>query len=138
MSARARKDGEHRSSTGSQQTESDLTYFIHFQREVSLRALTDLDAYLTAKSQKIQSVRLALRAEGVNLNHRQTDTLEWLARDSSHSTTVQSYAAKYRMGDQTARNELNELTHLGHVIAFKESRSNHWRVNSNFPKTLGI
>lgn len=118
--------------------ESDLTYFIHYQLDVFLRALNDLDAYLSAKSQEIQSVRVALRAEGVNLTHRQIDTLEWLARDSSHSTTVQSYASKYLIGDQTARNDLNDLTHLGHLIAFKDGRAKRWRANPNLPKTLGI
>ena len=118
--------------------DSDLTYFIHYQLDVFLRALNDLDAYLSAKSQEIKSVRIALQADGINLNHRQIDTLEWLAREDSHSTTVQSSAKKYRIGDQTARNDLNELTQLGHVIAFKIGRANHWKANPNLPKTLGI
>lgn len=118
--------------------ESDLTYFIHYQLEVFLRALNDLDEYLSAKSQEIQSVRIALRAESVGLNHRQIDTLEWLARDSSHSTMITAYASKYRIGDQTARNDLNELTGLGHVIAFKDGKAKRWRASPKLPKTLGI
>ncbi|WP_449374011.1 Fic family protein [Arthrobacter psychrolactophilus] len=118
--------------------EGDLTYFIHHQLDVFLRAMNDLDAYLSAKSQELKSVRAALQSEGLNLNHRQIDTLEWLAREESHSITVQSYAKKYRIGDQTARNDLNEMTQLGHVIAVKIGRANHWRANPNLQKTLGL
>jgi len=71
------------------------------------------------------------------LNHRQVDILEWLARADSHNTTVQSYAKKYRVGDQTARNDLNELARLGHATAFKIGKARHWRASPNLPKNLG-
>ena len=118
--------------------ESDLTYFIHYQLEVFLRALNDLDAHLAAKSQELRSVRMALHSEGLSLNHRQIDTLEWLARDDSHSTSVSSYAHRYLIGDQTARNDLNELAALGHVPRIKNGRANTWQANPNLPHTLGI
>nr|WP_233912602.1 Fic family protein [Arthrobacter polaris]UIK88385.1 Fic family protein [Arthrobacter polaris] len=118
--------------------ESDLTYFIHYQLEVFLRALNDLDAHLAAKSQELRSVRVALRSEGLSLNHRQIDTLEWLARDSSHNTSVSSYAHRYHVGDQTARNDLNELTALGHVNRIKTDVPTLWSANPNLPHTLEI
>ena len=93
---------------------------------------------MAAKSQELRSVRMALRSEGLSLNHRQIDTLEWLARDDSHSTSVSSYAHRYLIGDQTARNDLNELAALGHVTRIKNGRANTWQANPNLPHTLGI
>ncbi len=118
--------------------ESDLTYFIHYQLDVFIRALNDLDDYLAAKSQELQSLKHALRSDGAGLNHRQIDTLEWLARDDSHSTNVITYAHRFRIGEQTARNDLNELTTLGHAIQFKNGRANTWRVNPRLNKHLGV
>lgn len=100
--------------------------------------MNDLDAYLSAKSQEIKPVWFALQADGLNLNHMQIDTLEWLAREDSHSIAVLSYAKKYRNGDQTARNDLNKLAQLGHAVPLKIRRANHWRANPNLPKTLDI
>lgn len=117
--------------------ESDLTYFIHYQLEVFLRALNDLDEYLSVKSKEIRSIRMALKAEDSGLNHRQISTLEWLARDNSHSTKISSYASKYRIGDQTARNDLNMLAKLGLVVAFKDGKANRWRASPKLSKTLG-
>ncbi len=118
--------------------EGDLTYFIHYQLEVFIRALNELDKFLAAKTQELQSVRVALRSDGVDLNHRQIDALEWLARDTSHNLTVPAYARRYRVGDQTARNDLNELTELGHVVRLKAGRANLWRVSPSLTKNLGI
>lgn len=118
--------------------ESDLTYFIHYQLDVFIRALNDLDDYLAAKSQELKSLKHALRSDGAGLNHRQIDTLEWLARDDSHNTNVSAYAHRFRIGEQTARNDLNELTTLGHIIRFKDGRAHTWRAHPKLNKNLGV
>lgn len=116
--------------------EGDLTYFIHYQLDVFLRGLDDLDRYLEAKGQELRTVREALQAGQDGLNHRQVSVLEWLSRDQGHTLDVSGYAKRYAVGDQTARNDLNSLTELGYLVRFKIQRAYAWRVSPSLAAQL--
>ena len=114
----------------------DLTYFIHYQLDVFLRGLDDLDHYLEAKGAELRAVREALQTGQAGLNHRQVSVLEWLSRDEGRTLDVTAYATRYAVGDQTARNDLNALTKLGYLIRFKIQRANMWRVSNSLAAQL--
>lgn len=114
----------------------DLTYFIHYQLDVFLRGLDDLDQYLEAKGAELRTVREALQTGQSGLNHRQVAVLEWLSRNEGRTLDVPSYAKRYAVGDQTARNDLNALTDLGYLVRFKVQRANAWRVSGSLATQL--
>lgn len=116
--------------------DGDLTYFIHYQLDVFLRGLDDLDQYLEAKGAELRTVREALQAGQAGLNHRQVAVLEWLSRNEGRTLDVPSYAKRYAVGDQTARNDLNALTDLGFLVRFKVQRANAWRVSGSLATQL--
>jgi Fic family protein len=117
--------------------EGDLTYFIHYQLEVFLRGLDELDDYLAAKETEMSNLQNALRASQAGLNHRQVAVLERLARDDSAYVTVKDYARRYVVGDQTARNDLDDLARKGLLPRYKSGRANAWRSSPTLTKKLG-
>lgn len=87
----------------------DLTYFILHQLRVIKRALEELDDYISARQRDSQRVRAALKGAARNFNMRQTQLLEWLARENKAGVTAIEIANRYRVTTQTARNDLTYL-----------------------------
>jgi len=105
---------------------SDLTYFIHYQLDVFLRALSDLESYVTAKRDEFRSVLDALKVTKDQLNSRQVDLLEHLVQEEAE-WSVAEYASKYRISAETARQDLNGLVDLHLLIKFRRSKAHLWR-----------
>lgn len=122
----------------SEDDEGDLTYFIHYQLSVFMRALNDLDDYISAKSAEISAVREHLRSGETGLNLRQLSALEALTEDDSSTWAVEAYARRFNVSDQTARNDLNDLTQRKYLTQFKSGRANTWRLSRRGAQQLGL
>lgn len=116
--------------------DGDLTYFIHYQLDVFVRALTDLDSYLNAKGKESAAVRAALADAGIELNFRQADLLEKLARQEEESTSALSFAHRYRVTDQTARADLDALTKRGYLVKHRKGRAFIWKATESLAVKL--
>lgn len=107
--------------------ERDLTYFIHYQLDVFIRALDELDDHLQAKVQEAADIRSALASKTVEFNFRQAEILEKLARDENERVSVRQYRDRFRVSHETARADLNDLTKHGYLTKQKVGRSYLWR-----------
>ena len=116
--------------------DSDLTYFVHYQLDVLLRALDDLDEYLAAKAREDQLLRRAL--QDPVLNDRQARALESLAHEEELSFSAVEYANRFRVTAQTARNDLRALTARGLLAQFRSGHAYRWRATPQLvTKLLG-
>lgn len=106
--------------------DGDLTYFVHYQLDVLLRALDELDAHLEAKAREDEQLRRAL--QDPELNDRQARALESLASDEFSSITAVEYASRFRVSDQTARNDLRTLATRGLVTRARDGHAHRWRA----------
>ena len=104
----------------------DLTYFILHQLRVIKRALGELDDYIAARQRDSQRVRAALRGAARDFNMRQTQMLEWLARESMTEVTANEIANRYRVTSQTARNDLTYLESFGFLQRAASKRPIMW------------
>ena len=101
--------------------DNDLTYFIHFQLRVIVRALDDLDSYIARRQEQAKRIRSVLRSAVSIVNSRQGLIIEWLDRDDIPAVTAQVISARYGVTSQTARNDLNHLERLG-LLEKKEGK----------------
>lgn len=116
--------------------DGDLTYFIHYQLDVFVRALNDLDSYLEAKGKESAAVRAALADTGGELNFRQADLLEKLSRQEEESISALWFAHRYRVSDQTARADLDALTARGYLIKHKRGRAFAWKATESLASKI--
>ena len=92
--------------------ENDVTYFVLHQLSVIRRAIDELHRYLRRKVEEVKEVeRLMRRAEG--FNHRQLALLSNAVRHPDQRYTFVSHARSHRVSDQSARNDLLDLTGRG-------------------------
>ncbi|WP_394940659.1 Fic family protein [Psychromicrobium sp. YIM B11713] len=105
----------------------DLTYFIHYQLEIFIRALDELDEYLAAKSRELAQVRGALQGTR-ELNQRQASFLERASREGDLVIDAAGYARYYRVTGQTARNDLRSMESSGYLLRSKNGNAFVWRA----------
>ena len=101
-----------------EQDENDLTYFLIYNLEATEKALEDLKKYIHRKSVEKQNTIALLR--NTNFNDRQIVLLQEVIQDLTLYFTVQQVQNKFRISNQTARNDLSGLVHAG---AFAERKS---------------
>ena len=116
--------------------EGDLTYFVHYQLGIFIRALDDLDRFLSAKAKEMSAVRSALDDATVNLNNRQISVLERLIRDGGEAMTVKLYAGRNRVSEETARADLNDLVKRGYLEKTRVSKAFVWRATPRLAEKL--
>jgi len=107
--------------------EMDVTYFIHYQVKVLLKAFEDLKAYV-AKKKKEESKRLKfLQVE--DINERQAEILYKLEKKPNKSFTVKEVEITYGVTNQTARNDIESLVEKGYMkkVAVNKKSSNYWK-----------
>lgn len=109
--------------------ESDLTYFIHYQLGILLRALDELDEFVKYKQTQSREVSTVLSDPNTDLSFRQTDILRRLADEDLESVSATTFARRYRVSDQTARNDLRELELQGFLTKHKKGRAHIWRAS---------
>jgi Fic family protein len=108
----------------------DVTYFIHYQVKVLLKAFEDLKIYV-AKKKKEQSKRSKfLKFEG--LNERQAIILQKIEEDSNRFFTVKEVETTFSVTNQTARTDIEDLVELNFLkkIAVNKKTYNYWKGNS--------
>jgi Fic family protein len=109
--------------------DGDLTYFIHHQLDVILRALDDLDSYLDVQKKRHEARTKELEALSANLNFRQLDVMERLSSGSLRSITSAAFADHYRVSQQTARTDLSGLAGRGLLTSRPgRRRTRHWSL----------
>ncbi len=116
--------------------DGDLTYFIHYQLETFIRALDDLEQYISAKGKEAAAVRAALAGAGNQLSFRQVDMLEKFSRGEPESITAQTYANRYRKTGQTARNDLDALVAKGNLTKVRAGKAFVWKPTESLAKKL--
>lgn len=114
----------------------DLTYFILHQLRVIKRALDELDDYIAARQRESQRVTTALRGAAREFNLRQTQILEWLARENPADVTSHEIANRYRVTPQTARNDLTHLESFGFLRRSTAKRPIRWAPDPDLTARL--
>ena len=110
----------------SEDDEGDLTHFIHDQLDVFLRALDELEDYLSRKAREIHELKAVVDSLHRDLNYRQLAILDRAIRDESAEFTVKSHAASHRASAETARLDLLDLEARGLLTKTKRSKQFVW------------
>lgn len=117
--------------------DGDLTHFLHYQLHVIQRALDDMTSYLQRKADELRNVRRAVEAAHETLSPRQGRILEMAAEDAAFGITVKQYARRFRVSDETARHDLNQLTAEGLLDKQKVSKAYVWGPTQGLAARLG-
>ena len=92
--------------------DNDLTYFIEHQLGVVLRAIADVESYITRKTEQVRQVEETLR-RSTDLNHRQLALLAHAIRHPNAEYTIRSHMTSHVVAYATARADLFRLADLG-------------------------
>jgi Fic family protein len=92
----------------------DVTYFIHYNLRVILRAIRDLHVYIANQQQKI-SEAAKLLSTSPDLNHRQQSLIYHALKHPDFRYTIQQYRGTYNVSYGTARSDLINLAELGYL-----------------------
>lgn len=113
----------------------DVTYFIHYQVKVLVRAFEELKTYV-AKKKKEQS-KLSKFLKVKNINERQAIILQKIEDDSNRFFTVKEIENTFSITNQTARTDIEGLVERSFLkkIAVNKKSSNYWKGNK-FDKTF--
>jgi Fic family protein len=93
--------------------DGDLTHFFLYQLTVILRAISDLHDYLARKADEISEVQARIKATPGEFNHRQLGLLDHALRNASATYSATSHSRTHRVSDETARQDLRDLTARG-------------------------
>lgn len=85
--------------------DNDLTYFIVYQLEVMLRAIEDLEVYLSKKAAQVEAVVKLLKSAS-DLNHRQIALLSHAIRHPAKEYSIKSHQTSHNIAYATARADL--------------------------------
>lgn len=121
----------------SEDDDGDLTHFIHEQLDVFLRALDELEDYLSRKSREIHELKAIVDTLHRDLNHRQLAILDRAIRDESAEFTVKSHAASHRASAETARLDLLDLESRGLLFKVRRSKQFVWMPVAGATAPLG-
>lgn len=117
--------------------DSDLTYFIHYQLEILLRALDELEEIIRLKQAESRQVtQILVNDPDIDLSYRQTDILRRLAEEEIGTIAATAYAQRYRASDQTARNDLGALVRQKFLLQHRHGRSHVWRASPSLVATI--
>lgn len=108
----------------------DVTYFIHYQVKVLLKAFEGLKEYV-AKKKKEQS-KLLKYLKLKNINERQAKILQKIENDSNRFFTVKEIENTFGITNQTARTDIEDLVERGFLkkVAVNKKSSNYWKGDS--------
>ncbi|WP_100611076.1 Fic family protein [Confluentibacter lentus] len=105
----------------------DVTYFIHYQVKVLLRAFEELKTYVAKKKKEQSKLSKYLKLE--NINERQAVILQKIEEDHNRFFTVKEIENIFSITNQTARTDIEELVSRGFLkkIAVNKKTSNYWK-----------
>jgi len=92
----------------------DVTYFIHYNLRVILRAVKDFHSYLNKQQRKISEAAKLLRSTP-GLNHRQQALIYHALKNPDIIYTISEYKGIYGVSYGTARSDLLGLTELKYL-----------------------
>ncbi|MBU3822087.1 Fic family protein [Flavobacteriaceae bacterium XHP0103] len=113
----------------------DVTYFIHYQVKVLIRAFEELKTYVAKKKKEQANLSKFLKIKG--FNERQAIILQKIEEDSNRFFTVKEIENTFSVTNQTARTDIEELVKKGFLkkIAINKKTSNYWKGDA-FDKTF--
>lgn len=113
----------------------DVTYFIHYQVKILMRAFEDLKTYVAKKKKEQKTLSKFLKLNGIN--ERQATILQKIEADSNRFFTVKEIENIFSITNQTARTDIEELVEKGLLkkIAVNKKTSNYWQ-GDNFDKAF--
>ena len=82
------------------------------QLDVILRAIADVESYITRKTEQVRQVEETLR-RSTDLNHRQLALLAHAIRHPNAEYTIRSHMTSHAVAYATARADLFRLADLG-------------------------
>ena len=105
----------------------DVTYFIHYQVKVLIKAFEDLKEYVAKKKKEEIKLLKFLQFEGIN--ERQAELLYKLERNATKFFTIKEIENTYSVTNQTARTDVEELVERGFLkkIAINKKSFNYWK-----------
>jgi Fic family protein len=120
--------------------ERDVTYFIIQQLGVILRALKDLQKYLTRKIGEVQEVEEILRKSSVlrdRLNHRQIAVLGHGLRHPNAMYRIEGHRQSHAVTYDTARTDLLALVDLDLFDKIRSGKAFVFVAPANLAERLG-
>jgi Fic family protein len=124
----------------SEDDENDLTYFLLFNLEIVLLAITDLHRYIQRKIAAMEETRQLMRRAEV-LNHRQIALLTHALRNPDFRYTFESHRASHEVVYQTARSDILGLVERGLLEARRMGRKHVFvpspEIESNLNRLRG-
>lgn len=107
----------------------DVTYFIHYQVKVLMRAFEELKEYVAKKKKDENKLLKFLQVE--DINERQAEILFKIKKKSNKFFTVKEIENTYGITNQTARTDLEELVSRGFLkkIPINKKSFNYWKGN---------
>ena len=105
----------------------DVTYFIHYQVKVLMKAFEDLKEYVAKKKKEENKLLKFLQFEGIN--ERQAEILYKLEKKGTKSFTIKEIENTYSVTNQTARTDIEELVEKKFLkkVAINKKSFNYWK-----------
>lgn len=113
----------------------DVTYFIHYQVKVLMKAFEDLKKYVAKKKKEENKLLKFLQLE--DINDRQAEILFKIEKTPKKSFTVKEVENIFSITNQTARTDIENLVEKGFLkkVAINKKSSNYWK-GDKFDKTF--
>ncbi len=115
--------------------EMDITYFIHYQVKVLVRAFEELKEYVAKK--KIEEKEMLKFLKHDDINERQATVLFKLEKKATKYFTVKEIENTFNITNQTARTDIEALVEKGFLQkkAINKKSFHYWKGN-NFDTTF--
>lgn len=105
----------------------DVTYFIHYQVKILMRAFEELKTYVANKKKEQTKLSKYLKLE--NINERQATILQKIEDDENRFFTVKEIENTFSVTNQTARTDIEELVDREFLkkVAVNKKTYNYWK-----------
>lgn len=105
----------------------DVTYFIHYQVKVLMKAFEDLKKYVAKKKKDESNLLKFLQLDGIN--ERQAEVLYKLEKNGTKFFTIKEIENTFSVTNQTARADIEELVEKKFLkkVAINKKSFNYWK-----------
>jgi len=117
----------------------DLTYFIHHQLDVIMRAIKALGEFIRRKQDEVKALSAALESRDLRarFNHRQLALLHDAIRSPNTIYTIADHERIHNVSYLTARADLEGLAQAGFFRKSKYGNKSLYRSMANLPRKIG-
>lgn len=116
--------------------DNDLTYFLQYNLKTMSLAYDELRAYIQRKLTEKKQVSAFIKMDGIN--DRQALILKWFYEEPSLMLTIKEVETRLAVSNETARNDLKEMTNMGYLVLIKINGKKQAFVKSdNFDDVVG-